>query len=258
MCWISYERSDSSKSPNFARDNQNRRSISESGVDSGASDSGLGSHLSQTSLPTASPPASPASFTCSAITNANAGPNTLPHQPPPKSPTLLFHWGAGGVRGLTPPTTPSYIVNQKPTTTLSATSSQSKKIAAVNGKAPTTPPPSLRWGTTSFGFNANAQQPPSSPGPHVLPRSRSHESNLPNRIIKVDQLGATTPSVGTSAKQFILPLPQQYGTPNASPETASIADVPFSSPPFGYSSPTGLETCKFHLNAFSTSEILSF
>lgn len=36
-----------------------RRSISESGGDSGASDSGVGSHVSQASLPTTTPPASP-------------------------------------------------------------------------------------------------------------------------------------------------------------------------------------------------------
>jgi hypothetical protein len=36
-----------------------RRSISESGVDSGASDSGVGSNVSQASLPTTTPPTSP-------------------------------------------------------------------------------------------------------------------------------------------------------------------------------------------------------
>lgn len=36
-----------------------RRSVSESGMDSGASDSGLGSNVSQNSLPTTTPPASP-------------------------------------------------------------------------------------------------------------------------------------------------------------------------------------------------------
>lgn len=255
------------KSPNFARDNQNRRSISESGVDSGASDSGLGSHPSQTSLPTASPPASPASFTGGAATGSSTGSNvhSLSQHPPPKSPTLLFHWGANpgsAVRGVTPPGTPSYLVNQKPSSTsnsLSAASAQSKKMISVGGKAPTTPPPSLRWGTSTFGFNTPAQAPPGNAG-QFMTRSRSHESNLPNRIVRSDPTatamsatGATTPSSSTSTAQFILPLPSNYSGASMSPDQpSSFSDTPLLSPSFGYTSPTSGEyaQCKFDDHLF--------
>lgn len=112
------------------------------------SDSGVDSNLSRQSLPTTTPPASPG-FLLSANLAMPSGVQRF-----------------GGIRHhRTPPPTPPYWVGN-----VTGAGSMSKKTGAVfTQKAPSTPPPSLKWGTSGSSTA-------------ILPRSRSHESQLPHRI----------------------------------------------------------------------------
>uniref|UniRef100_A0A914XQG0 Phorbol-ester/DAG-type domain-containing protein n=1 Tax=Plectus sambesii TaxID=2011161 RepID=A0A914XQG0_9BILA len=168
LAWISYDRATtvpaSRSPPTFLADRGrgDRRSVSESGVDSGASDSGVGSNVSQTSLPTTTPPPSPGMLLAPSVSTRL-----------PTSKTLDLRTIRGGG-------------NQPP-------SINSPKMPKASSS---TPPPTLKWGTNKKPLSAvdaviNAD---SAGRPRIgslssntnMMRSHSHESNLQHRIVRDD------------------------------------------------------------------------
>jgi hypothetical protein len=192
LAWISYDRATSTTTPRSPtmyladRGRGDRRSVSESGVDSGASDSGVGSNVSQTSLPTTTPPPSPGMLLAPSVSTRL-----------PISKTLDLR-DLRTIRGVGNP----------------PTSANSPKMPKASSS---TPPPTLKWGTgkkTPSAMDAVVQE-DSSSRPRIgslsnsaMMRSHSHESNLQHRITREGAVTdeAISPTKTRDAHPSCLPM----------------------------------------------------